>query len=313
MAIDPVTGMAIAQGVGALAGAFGANSAAKEQERAARQQAEINRRNLLMNLGLTEPQRATGYQALDEINRMFGYTSAPYSTGADLMRTATPITYQNVRRYLRQGASVDDIAQMGTLGVPGKKGLKRLLRAGLTMADIQRLQAGAGPAAQGAPVTAAPGAESAAGAPTGSNAFQASPDYQFRRDEGTRAIGNSFAARGGATGGNALRALAEFNSNLASQEFGDWFNRRLSLAGGSATPTQNAVTNYGAQAGQAAQLAGDARASGVVGVTNALNQGLQGIGDAYFWDRYLRRPAAGQTQTYSPYGPYSGGYQLPGG
>lgn len=75
--IDPVTGMAIAQGVGSLIGAAGAKSAAKRQEAAARQQAEIARRNMLMNLAISEPQRSTGYQALGDINRMFGYTSAP--------------------------------------------------------------------------------------------------------------------------------------------------------------------------------------------------------------------------------------------
>src|SRR6188768_3809462 len=60
--------------------------------------------------------------------------------------------------------------------------------------------------------------------------FQASPGYNFVRNEGQRDIGNSFAARGGAQSGNALKALAEFNSGLASGEFGNWFNRRMNLA-----------------------------------------------------------------------------------
>lgn len=305
--IDPVTGMAIAQGASALLGAFGANEAANAQERAARQQQEIARRNMLMGLGISEPLRSTGYQALDEINRMFGYTSAPYSTGAELARTATPITYKNVAKYIKQGASLDDIAQMGTLGAPGKKGLKRLMRAGLTMADIQRLQAGVKSSA------ATPATPSETAAPTGLAAFQASPDYQFRRDEGTRAIGNSFAARGGAASGNALRALSEFNSNLAAGEFDNWFNRRMRLAGGGDTAAQQTATTYSNQAGAAAQNVGDARASGVLGVTNALGQGVQGIGDMYIWNRYLQSRPAGQTPPYSPYGPYSGGYRLPGG
>ena len=306
--IDPVTGMAIAQGASALLGAFGANEAANAQERAARQQQEIARRNMLMGLGISEPLRSTGYQALDEINRMFGYTSAPYSTGAELARTATPITYKNVAKYIKQGASLDDIAQMGTLGAPGTKGLKRLMRAGLTMADIQRLQAGVKSSA------ATPATPSETAAPTGLAAFQASPDYQFRRDEGTRAIGNSFAARGGAASGNALRALSEFNSNLAAGEFDNWFNRRMRLAtGGGDTAGQQAATTYSNQAGAAAQNVGDARASGVLGVTNALGQGVQGIGDMYIWNRYLQSRPTGQTSPYSPYGPYSGGYRLPGG
>jgi hypothetical protein len=58
--------------------------------------------------------------------------------------------------------------------------------------------------------------------------FYASPDYEFRRSEGLRDIGNQFAAKGG--GGNAMKALAGYNSNLASGEFGNWFNRTFSQA-----------------------------------------------------------------------------------
>ena len=58
--------------------------------------------------------------------------------------------------------------------------------------------------------------------------FYASPDYEFRRGEGMRDIGNQFAARG--SGGNAMKALAGYNSNLASGEFGNWFNRTFAQA-----------------------------------------------------------------------------------
>jgi len=58
--------------------------------------------------------------------------------------------------------------------------------------------------------------------------FYASPDYEFRKSEGMRDIGNQFAVKGG--GGNAMKALAGYNSNLASGEFGNWFNRTFSQA-----------------------------------------------------------------------------------
>lgn len=65
--------------------------------------------------------------------------------------------------------------------------------------------------------------------------FYASPDYEFRRSEGMRDIGNQYSAKGG--GGNAMKALAGYNSNLASGEFGNWFNRTFaqSEAGRGAT------------------------------------------------------------------------------
>lgn len=123
------------------------------------------------------------------------------------------------------------------------------------------------------------------------NAFMASPDYEFVRSEGTRDIGNSFAARGGAASGNALRALAEFNSGLAAQDFNNWWNRQAGLAG----VGQNTAVNLGSFGQSSATntgnlLAGEgvARASGVVGRNAALAGGLnQGVSN---W-LYRRRAA----------------------
>lgn len=146
-------------------------------------------------------------------------------------------------------------------------------------------------------------AAGAAGPTTGSTGtagdmsrFFTAPDYQFRRDEGQRNIGNSFAARGGAASGNALRALTEFNQNTASQEYGNYVNRLMQMAGlGQVATSQgsNAVANGVAGMSQANTQAGDARASGIMGaangVSNALNTGL----NAYMLYRggYFNRPA----------------------
>ncbi len=53
--------------------------------------------------------------------------------------------------------------------------------------------------------------------------FYASPDYEFRRSEGLRDTANMFNMRGG--GGNAMKGITDYASNLASGEFGNWFNR----------------------------------------------------------------------------------------
>lgn len=112
--------------------------------------------------------------------------------------------------------------------------------------------------------------------------FFASPDYQFRRDEGMRGIENSFAARGGAASGNALRALNEYNSNLAAGEFGNYFNRQASLAGIGQTATNtsaNAGIATGQNVGNALINSGNARASGIMnglgGINNAIQGGIQ--------------------------------------
>lgn len=110
--------------------------------------------------------------------------------------------------------------------------------------------------------------------------FTASPDYAFRRDEGTRDINNSFAARGGALSGNALRRLTEFNSGLAGSEFGNWWNRQAGLAGVGQTSAQNLGTlgaNSAANIGNALQNGANARASGIVDSTNAYTGALADI------------------------------------
>ena len=120
--------------------------------------------------------------------------------------------------------------------------------------------------------------------------FNVSPDYNFRRTEGERDIGNSFAARGGAFSGNAMKALTEFNQNLAKGEYGDWWNRQAGLAGvgQAATSTGAAIGANSANAiSQLLSNSGNARASGIIGGNNAL---MGGLNDAiYGYYRYRNR------------------------
>jgi hypothetical protein len=109
--------------------------------------------------------------------------------------------------------------------------------------------------------------------------FKVSPGYQFRRDEGTRNIENVFSAKQG--GGNAMRALTEFNQNTASNEFTNWWNRQAQRAGLGTTGvagTSVASANYGNQAAnQYGQLADNLGSIGMWGATefnNALNSGV---------------------------------------
>jgi hypothetical protein len=96
-----------------------------------------------------------------------------------------------------------------------------------------------------------------------------------------RGIERSAAARGGATGGNALRALTEFNQGMASQQFGDFYNRTAARAGVGQTTANNLATlgqNSANSISGLLQAGGDARASGIMGQANsiggALNSGL---------------------------------------
>lgn len=54
----------------------------------------------------------------------------------------------------------------------------------------------------------------------------ADPGYQFRREQGEQAINRAASAAGGRSGGRTLKALADYNSDLASQEYGAAFARK---------------------------------------------------------------------------------------
>lgn len=127
------------------------------------------------------------------------------------------------------------------------------------------------------------GADGGAGAPDFSG-FTASPDYNFRRDEGLRDTQNLFAFRGGAQSGNAQRGIAEYNSNLASGEFNNFIQRQLQMAGlgGAATSQAAGAAQYtGGNVANLLTQGGNARASGIVDSSNATTGGLNDLATWY--------------------------------
>lgn len=138
--------------------------------------------------------------------------------------------------------------------------------------------------------------------------YKADPGYQFRLGEGQKGIEAAATARGARYSGATLKALARFNSDQASQEFGNAynrynndvttrFNRIASVAGVGQTATNftNAAgQTYASQAGEAIQNAGTARASGYVGTANAINNAVGQIGNYYTLQSLLPKtpPAA---------------------
>lgn len=138
--------------------------------------------------------------------------------------------------------------------------------------------------------------------------YQADPGYAFRLSEGEKGITRAATAGGSRYSGATLKALARFNSDQASQEYGKAydrynndvstrFNRLASVAGIGQTAT-NQTAAAGAQAvgqvGQAIQDAGTARASGYVGTGNAINGALGQVGNYVALQSLLpKTPATG--------------------
>ncbi len=55
--------------------------------------------------------------------------------------------------------------------------------------------------------------------------FEQDPGYAFRQAEGMRALERSASARGNLLSGGTLRGIQRFGQDLASQEYGNAFNR----------------------------------------------------------------------------------------
>jgi hypothetical protein len=276
------------------AAARGADAATAESAR----QYDVTRSDLA-------PYRVTGTGALNQLGRLFGLpttTSEQWQSEQPQLVGDTELPPGTITKEVRPGHY--DVfyggQRIGALRPGGANG--RFIND--TGADIPGLMRQSQQQTQTDNAPAGPDM----------SAFFESPGYQFRRQEGTRGTERSAAARGGAFSGNALRALAEFNSGLASQEFGNYFNQLSSIAGIGQTAT-NQTAAYGAQhannAGQNALAAGNARASGIIGQGNAIGQGVSDIAGAY---GYFSGNRGGVQQGYGGTG-YGGSrpwWQTPG-
>lgn len=302
---------------GGLFGASGAKKSAKAQAQAAQQQLALQQQMYLANLGLNEPWRATGQGALNSLARLYGQPYQDYSplsqltAGVNVGRGgggsgSSQLTASVIAQMLRSGQSIDDVLKVGQLA-DGKDSARvnYLLKAGVSADDIRRLQGGdAREAAFGGAVNNLPQSQGQAGPDL--SVFFNSPGYQFRRDEGQRDIGNSFAARGGAFSGNALKGLTDFNQNLASEDYYNFVNQLNNMAGLGQTAANQAGQygqNFANQGSNALGNYGDARASGIAGKYNMWGQGLGGVANAFgnWWDN-RNNPSAQATSGY-----YTGG------
>lgn len=112
--------------------------------------------------------------------------------------------------------------------------------------------------------------------------FTNSPDYGFAQQQGELGLTRAENARGLNLSGGALKDIAQFNQGLASQQFGNYFNRLMSLSqlGGSAAASAANSGNASAnQIGNTMGAIGQSQASGIIGganaITGSINSGIQ--------------------------------------
>lgn len=135
-------------------------------------------------------------------------------------------------------------------------------------------------------------------------AFYESPGYQFRKDEAMREVDTRGTARGRKYSGGTLREAARYTSGLASQEYGNYFDRLRSVATGGQTATRDVATagmTAATNIGQAGIYSGISRASSI---NNRANQYGQAVGAAAgavggaVQDWWRRRGASGDLDDY---------------
>jgi hypothetical protein len=121
-------------------------------------------------------------------------------------------------------------------------------------------------------------------------AFQQSPSYAFRYNEGMRAIDRNLARSGMLQSGRSAREGGRYASDLASQEYNNWFNQQAQLAGygpPSSARTGAATADYGQTVGGNALTGGSVRGSQYGGMTGALQGGLGGLTNYYVMNELL--------------------------
>jgi len=127
------------------------------------------------------------------------------------------------------------------------------------------------------------------------------PGYQFRLQQGQEATNRMANMGGGMLSGNALKGQEDYTQGLASQEYGNAFNRfqtergniyntLSNIAGlGSASLSQTSAAGATAAGNIGTNLAnaGAAQAGGIVGSANALGGGIANAGQSYMLSQIL--------------------------
>lgn len=104
--------------------------------------------------------------------------------------------------------------------------------------------------------------------------WQTDPGYQFRLNEGLKALDRQAAARGGLISGAALKAAGRYGQDYASNEYSNAFDRYYKERQNMLSPLQS-LAGVGQSTAQQLGQAGQTMASNVgnLAMTNAANQG----------------------------------------
>lgn len=249
----PFLGGLLGVGASLLGGFFGSKSsdkATKAQTQASQDSIAFQRESRDMALAYQKP-----------------YRDASYAATAALM---------DLTGLSRGGGRAIDIAQ-----VPQNTAEKSYGGGGVLSGIIGRALAGR------VPSTNATTQGTGSGVPDLSSydpyQFQADPGYEFRINEGMKALERGAAARGGLLSGGFARKSLRYAQDYASNEYQNVYNRIANIAGFGQAATNSsasAIMNTGTNVGNAMINAGEARASGYMAQGNAWSNAINEIAKA---------------------------------
>jgi hypothetical protein len=288
--ISVPTALAISGVASAGIGAASSLSAAHTQAAAANNASQMQMNMFNTIQGNLQPYMAAGQGAIPFIQGLLGTGPGPGDPGS---ATGNPTTSGPSAGMLAATAA----GSHSSNGIPGvlagglSAGLLRknaspiqdissAISQGKTITDAQWAQAGFGPGGSdpNAPPPI-PGAENPLGAtPFDPMATLAkTPGYQFALDQGLLATQNSYASKGLAKSGAALKGAANYSEGLASTTYQQQIDNYMKLLG----VGQSAAAGVGQFGQTAATTAGNfstsgaaASAGGTVGASNAITGGL---------------------------------------
>jgi hypothetical protein len=133
--------------------------------------------------------------------------------------------------------------------------------------------------------------------------YQADPGYAFRLSEGMKGLQNSAAARGLLSSGSTLKGITDYSQGMASQEYGNAYNRYQTNRANQLNPLQSlmgsgqtaantltgAAGNLGQGLAQGAAAMGSANASSYMNTGNALTNALNTGTGAYLNANMMNR------------------------
>jgi hypothetical protein len=139
------------------------------------------------------------------------------------------------------------------------------------------------------------------------SSFKESPAYGWQVQQGNLALQNGATRNGNLWGGGTDSDRISFGQGLASQEYGNFYNRIASMAGVGQTAAQNLAglgQNYAQMNGNAYQNQANASRESIYGQANAWGNaigGLANVAGTYFGQR--QQP---QQQGYGAFAPQQG-------